>query len=59
MSTIYNIRFRFSLERLRVNEDFYELLAQPDNYLRSTLKGLKRKQNEKLRSRIKVHPSHR
>ena len=59
MSTIYNIRFRFSLERLRVNEDFYDLLAQPDNYLRSTLKGLKRKQNEKLRSRIKVHPSHR
>ena len=59
MSTIYNIRFRFSLERLRVNEDFYALLAQPDNYLRSTLKGLKRKQNEKLRSRIKVHPSHR
>ena len=33
MSTIYNIRFRFSLERLRVNEDFYDLLAQPDNYL--------------------------
>ena len=59
MSTIYNIHFRFSLERLRVNEDFYDLLAQPDNYLRSTLKGLKRKQNEKLRSRIKVHPSHR
>ena len=59
MSTIYNIRFRFSLERLRVNEDFYDLLAQPDNYLRSTLKGLKRKKNEKLRSRIKVHPSHR
>ena len=59
MSTIYNIRFRFSLERLRVNEDFYDLLAQPDNYLRSTLKGLKRKENEKLRSRIKVHPSHR
>ena len=59
MSTIYNIGFRFVLERLRVNEDFYDLLAQPDNYLRSTLKGLKRKQNEKLRSRIKVHPSHR
>ena len=59
MSTIYNIGFRFLLERFRVNEDFYDLLAQPDNYLPSTLKGLKRKQNEKLRPGIKVHPSHR
>ena len=57
--TIYNIGFRSLLEKRRVNEDFYDLLAQPDNYLPSTLKGLKRKKYEKLRSGLKVHPSHR
>ena len=59
MSIIYNIGFRFLLERLRFNEDLYDLLAQPDNYLPSTLEGLKRKENEKLRLGIKVYPSHR
>lgn len=58
-SAIYNIGSRSLLERLRVNEDFYDLLALPDNYLPSTLKGLKRKEHEILRSGIKVYPSHR
>ena len=35
------------------NEDFEDSLAQPDYYLPS---HLKRKQNKKSRSRIKVHP---
>ena len=43
MSTKYNIGFRFLLERIRFNEDLYDLLAQPDNYLPSTLEGLKKK----------------
>lgn len=36
------------------NEDFYDSVAQPDNYLAS---HLKRKQNKKSLSGVKVHPS--
>ena len=34
MWTVYNLGFRMLLGRLYVdNKDFYDLLAQPDNYL--------------------------
>ena len=59
ISTIYSFGFFFFLKRLPVNEDFFDLLAQLNNYLGSTLKGLKRKKSEKLRSAIKVYPSPR
>ena len=57
---MYNLGFRVLLGRLcAYNEDFYDLLAQPDNYLPSTLKGLKREQNEELPSGMRIHPSPR
>ena len=57
---MYNLGFRVLLGRLCAdNEDFYDFLAQLDNYLSPTLKGLKRKQNEELPSGMRIHPSPR
>ena len=57
---MYNLGFRVLLRRLCADiKDFYDLLAQPDNYLPLSPYALKRKQSEKLRSDVKVHPSPR